>query len=405
MEIEEIVDDQGGQQQTVDDQHLLNNICNLVASKSNQHLTTYVYYLKNRQLAQEDREKVETTMSEVKETLKSLSPSVDMQSLSDQADKLAEHVEGLRALHEKMLDNNNTTSRKELRALSELSGLFMQVLALKTDNTELCKTILAGNIEAFITKDTFRKIMGSNKKDYTDACHTIANNNGGPCHVHNLNMGSTGKNRSDQDKNDASNIYELSGMGESVGQKAIDAVWSCLMCQNLVHLKENVSKAVEMSGFQLNTRDDPKPGTSKDNEIIVLKNSGKTEKLNIHRCADTYLINYFPHSGENSYVKFLDSKLMKPFMDKLCEQLCEHLNKNKDKIVECILTNLESKPYKIEHRPEKKTSDYIIANWLFNIGKAKHEEHRAFLKAKTAYEDAYKEYTDKYTQELQPFIK
>ena len=100
MEIEEIVDDQGGQQQTVDDQHLLNNICNLVASKSNQHLTTYVYYLKNRQLAQEDREKVETT-SEVKETL---NPFFGGYAVTfHQADKLAEHVEGLRALHEKML--------------------------------------------------------------------------------------------------------------------------------------------------------------------------------------------------------------------------------------------------------------------------------------------------------------
>jgi hypothetical protein len=75
-------------------------------------------------------------------------------------------------------------------------------------------------------------------------------------------------------------------------------------------------------------------------------------------------MNYFPHSGEKSYIKFLDSKLMKPFMDKLCK---DH-NKNKDEIVKCILTNLESEPYQIsdnmpgtqptDDSPPKKTSDY-----------------------------------------------
>ena len=355
-----------------------------------------------------NREEVTEAVKDVKSVLEKLSIP---ETTGELAEQLVNGVDKLRDLHSQGLTNNNNTGTRDLRALSQLSGLFNQMyLDRKFDKRT---DFLQGNVDAFITKDTFRNIYGLSKQDYVDACHIIANNNGGPCHVYNLNMGSTGKNRSDKDKNDAENIFALAGQGTKVGQHAINAVWSCLWCQKFVQAREDVKKHSEaLISFGYIATFQPNATQNTDNYVNLLQNSGNIVREHVHNTEknDDFWMKYFPHSekntgGENEkkYVKFLDSKLMKPFMD----MLCSDLQKNKHDTVEWILSeeSLDKKPYTIPAKDEeeagkRKTSDYIIAHWLFNIGKAKDKEHKDFQTAKTTYEERHAEVTKEYTDLL-----
>ena len=84
-------------------------------------------------------------------------------------------------------------------------------------------------------------------EDKRDACHIIANKNGGPCHTFNLDLGGAGANRSQRDKHDAENIYNLAGTAtQGAGQPAVNAVWICLWCDKVKLREKRGEKAVEV---------------------------------------------------------------------------------------------------------------------------------------------------------------
>ena len=210
--------------------------------------------------------------------------------------------------------------------------------------------------DAFISKADFRIVHHILTEDLVDACHIIANNNGGPCHTYNLNAGGSGKNRSDQDRHDADNIFALAGFkDDKAGQPAVDAVWICLWCDKFRRC----------------------PDKMHDKKVTVTQAKGpKTDNVPVPKALLSEKL-------------FLDSQLMRPFMDNL-SGTC---SLPKPMIIQAILeqvhddsTKLPTPPKNDNQTERDKTErpnkpDVIIADWLFSIGKKKHDELKAIKHA------------------------
>ena len=222
--------------------------------------------------------------------------------------------------------------------------------------------------DVFISKANFRVVHHILTEDLVDACHIIANNNGGPCHMYNLNPGGSGKNRSDRDKRDADNIYALSGTSNSPGQPAVNAVWICLWC-------DKVKKHYDLDDafLDLTTAEhvfELIPGTRVDIRRVDIRTELQSTRL-------------------LSKKMFLDSELMRPFVDELCEQ---HRAKSRTSIINDILSKVKETPTQLSD-VDVKAPDTIIATWLHKVGRAKNVEIDSINNAKKALKESIKEST------------
>ena len=291
--------------------------------------------------------------------------------IADYIVKVQEQVEKLIQAHQNAVDQNRGPP-KTLRELRDNCLFFKQL----TGHLRYEQALRNTNDPAFISKQNFRSLHSIESEDLVDACHIIANNNGGPCHMYNLNPGGSGKNRSDRDKRDADNIYALSGTSNSPGQPAVNAVWICLWC-------DKVKKHHDLDdAFNLTT-------VEHVFELIPGNNMYEKRQVDIPKeLESTRLL---------SKKMFLDSELMRPFVDELCEQ---HRAKSRTSIINDILSKVKEKPTQLGD-VDVKAPDTIIATWLHKVGGAKNVEIDTIDKAKKDLKKSIKESTEDSCRKLE----